>query len=50
VGLRVLTCDFLNYISNDFVVESCDGLHRFHLQRNDVTHWMPLPQPPKECE
>ena len=24
--------------------------YRFHSKANDVTHWMPLPEPPKEAQ
>ena len=52
----VLVCDKLNeFVSLGRYLEEEDGIYQFELMHIDrveidsfITHWMPLPNPPKE--
>ena len=44
----VLTCSLDGDIGIDEVWENLDGKIEFYLGGENVTHWMPLPKPPKE--
>ena len=50
-GEEVLVVDRFGFIEMGFVKETIYG-HKYWLgcEGDDVTHWMPLPEPPKEVE
>ena len=45
----VLTCSLDGDIGVDEIWENLDGKIEFYLGGENVTHWMPLPKPPKEA-
>lgn len=47
-GEDVLVCNHWGDVDTDMVWINPDGKREFYFDRTNVTHWMPLPEPPKE--
>lgn len=47
-GEDVLVCNHWGDIDTDMVWINPDGKTEFYFDKTNVTHWMPLPEPPKE--
>ena len=54
IGKRVLTLDYLGHIRDRELYQFRDGSIVFYPNGlkpgRDITHWMPLPEPPKEVK
>ena len=49
-GHDVLTARLCKKSENDYPVFDCNGIYSELAKQGRITHWMPLPEPPKECE
>ena len=44
----VLICNCYSEVDTDMIWENPSGSFEFYFEGGNVTHWMPLPEPPKE--